>query len=137
MEVIIDMGVRQLIIVRKDLEMPAGKLAAQVAHASVGAFIESSTHSLNAQGDHEIYVNGNTPAGEWINGEYKKVVLGCKNLNELMKYQKIAEEHNLPSFLVEDLGLTVFNGEKTITCLGVGPIPDEMAVLFKRLQVYK
>ncbi|QJX80020.1 aminoacyl-tRNA hydrolase [Priestia megaterium] len=36
-----------------------------------------------------------------------------------------AKEKGLPAVLIEDSGLTVFNGVKTKTCLAIGPYNSE------------
>lgn len=122
---------KQLIIVRKDLEMPVGKLATQVAHASFSAIKECYRESKN-----------NDAVGkcldEWMSDAYTKVVLEVKNENQLIKYKNIADENKIPNALITDLGRTCFNHQETVTCLGVGPYDNEqLDKLFKRLRLYK
>ena len=85
---------KQIIIVRKDLNMSHGKMAAQVAHASMSFlswFIRNNADSdghIDAWFDKGILDN-------WINGIYTKVVLQAKNRNQLMKAVALAEELGL------------------------------------------
>ena len=53
------MELKQVIVVRQDLKLPAGKLAAQVAHASIGAI-----HKANQE-----------KQKQWMKQGMKKVVL--------------------------------------------------------------
>ena len=129
-------NIKQLIIVRKDLEMPAGKLAAQVSHASLLSFLNSL--DKNIEKNKETYIlDKNSYSYDWIHGSFAKVVLGVKNENQLLKYKKIAEENGIPFALITDEGRTCFDGEPTITCLGVGPYDnDTLDKFFKRLRLY-
>lgn len=98
------MELKQVIVVRKDLELGKGKLAAQVAHAAVSAAENSSFRR------------------EWIEEMQKKTVLKCNTLEELMQIYESAKKEGLPVALVRDAGLTQIP-EGTITCIGIGPAP--------------
>lgn len=102
------MGYKQVILVRDDLKLPKGKLAAQVAHASVGAMIKSHKDDID----------------RWRKEGMKKVVLRVKDLEELLSYKKLAEDAGLMSSIIEDAGHTVVE-PGTITCLGIGPDKEE------------
>ncbi|MFH0987521.1 MAG: peptidyl-tRNA hydrolase Pth2 [Patescibacteria group bacterium] len=96
---------KQVIVVRKDLKLGKGKLATQVAHASVLASDNSDFQK------------------EWKKEGQKKVVVWCKNLDELLSLYQESLNNNLPTALVEDAGLTqVERGTKT--SLGIGPAPE-------------
>lgn len=132
-------NIKQLIIVRKDLEMPVGKLAAQVSHASLLSFLNSLDKTDEKdEKSREIYIlNKDNCAYDWIHGSFAKVILGVKNESQLLKYKKIAEENDIPFALITDEGRTCFDGEPTITCLGVGPYDNEILdKFFKRLRLY-
>jgi peptidyl-tRNA hydrolase, PTH2 family len=98
---------KQVILVRDDLKMPKGKLAAQVAHASVEAVLRA---------DKSLMKN-------WHNEGMRKIVLKVKDLKELRKYLQLAKDANLVNALITDAGKTVFN-RPTITCLGIGPAQE-------------
>src|SRR3989338_8729536 len=102
------MSYKQVILVRHDLKLPKGKMAAQVAHASTGSLLKS----------HKDYITA------WKNEGMKKVVLKVKDLDELLKLKEMAEDAGLVTFLVEDAGKTVVE-PGTITCLGIGPDREE------------
>lgn len=93
---------KQVIIVRKDLKLGKGKLAAQVAHAAILASEKSKFKN------------------KWEKEGQKKVVLWCKNLEELLFLHKRAKSNNLPVVLVEDAGLTQIK-KGTKTCIAIGP----------------
>ena len=102
------MGLKQVIVMRADLKMGKGKIAAQSAHASVAALEKVATHTFN----------------EWISTGMKKVVLRVKDLDELLVCRRNAQDAGIVNALVEDAGLTVVE-PGTITCLGIGPDNEE------------
>ncbi|WP_456482387.1 peptidyl-tRNA hydrolase Pth2 [Methanopyrus sp.] len=101
---------KQVIVVRGDLELSRGKLAAQVAHASLGAFLRAK--------------ESGAPVEEWLKEGQKKVVLECEDEEELLELHELAKRRGLPSFLVRDAGLTELE-PGTVTCLGIGPEREE------------
>jgi len=105
-------SMKQVILVRSDLNLPKGKLAAQVAHAAVEAEINSSRKKVET----------------WINEGAKKVVLKIKDLNELKEIEKEARREKLTVSVIEDRGLTVVE-PGTITCMAIGP--DEEQIINK------
>jgi len=126
---------KQVIVVNKALDMPPGKLAAQVAHASLGAVMSVSLHRFN-----QIHIN--TPPDSalhsWLNGIFTKVVVYVKSEVKLLAVYEKAKNANKPCFLVQDCGLTCFNGVPTYTCVGIGPMfEDEFIGLTDKLQLLK
>ena len=103
---------KQIIIIRKDLDLPKGKLCAQVAHAAVSAFIETK----------KKYPQW---AEKWLKMGQKKIVLKVPTLKELLEIFNKVKEMNLPVVLIEDAGLTVLP-PGTITCIGIGPVPSQL-----------
>lgn len=99
---------KQVIVVNQALRLPKGKLAAQVAHGAVGAFLEAGVEAQRA----------------WLEEGMPKVVLAAPGVEDLLRLEHLAEEQGLPSCLVEDAGRTVVP-EGTLTCLGLGPAPDD------------
>jgi PTH2 family peptidyl-tRNA hydrolase len=101
-----------VIVIRDDLKISTGKLAVQVAHAAVSC-------TLNAKKNHSKWFN------EWYKEGQKKVAVRGFDLNHLYDLKLKAETLKLPTTLIKDAGLTEVPPE-TITCLGIGPGPNEM-----------
>lgn len=99
---------KQVIVVNNALKLPKGKLAAQVAHGAVGAYLAAGEDDQQA----------------WLDEGMPKIVLSAPGVEDLLRLEAQAHEHNLPCCLIEDAGRTVVP-EGTITCLGLGPAPDE------------
>ena len=99
---------KQVILVRSDLKLPKGKLAAQVSHASLEAALKSKSMTVK----------------EWQEDGAKKVVLKVADEKELRGFEKRASDAGLASALIADAGRTVLE-PGTITCLGIGPDDEE------------
>lgn len=143
---------RQVIIARKDLGMGAGKLAAQVAHASMAFMTSQIKEKALKVGDGyhaDISFDADIFEG-WISNIFTKTVCEAKNKNQLMKAVTIAEELGLEEgkdfFLIKDACLTELkpeeydeNGQgRVLTCIGFKPLDDETAhKISKKFQLYK
>ena len=99
---------KQVIVVRKDLKMDKGKIAAQVAHASLEAYKKTDPKDVV----------------EWEADGMKKVVLGVKNIKELMKIKENVKEANMPYSVIRDAGRTQVK-PGVVTVMGIGPVKDE------------
>jgi PTH2 family peptidyl-tRNA hydrolase len=102
------MELKQVILVRADLKMPKGKLAAQVAHGSVEAVLNSNDKLVQA----------------WRKQGMKKSVLRVENLDELSSLLVAAKNEGLKVGLINDAGRTCLP-EGTTTVLGIGPDSEE------------
>lgn len=103
---------KQVIVIRKDLKMGVGKIAAQAAHAAViGAEAVKSGHP-------RWY-------SSWFSGGQAKIAVKVKSLEELMKVKEHAENLDLPVAQVNDSGLTQLP-PGTTTCIAIGPGPEEL-----------
>lgn len=121
------MNVKQVIVVRKDLNMRKGKMVAQGSHASLGVIL--SMMEKISVGD----INGinvvvlrlllevGSPVEYWISTEFKKICVGVKSEEELMTVYEAAKTAELPCKLIEDRGHTEFHGVTTKTCCAIGP----------------
>ena len=107
-----DFEYKQAIVVRTDLRMGKGKIAAQVGHAVIMASEKTRKQRL-----------------EWWNAWYGegqcKVVLRVSSGEELEWLRVRADALGLPTAKVEDRGLTQLE-PGTVTCLGIGPAPADL-----------
>ncbi len=113
--------IRQTIVVRKDLNMRKGKMCSQVSHASMLSllnFMEKIDKGDSIQLKFE-YLKKST-IGEWLEGSFTKICLGCNSEEELDALYNKALELGLPVVMIVDNGLTEFNGVKTKTCIAIG-----------------
>ena len=99
---------KQVIVVRKDLNLSAGKLGAQVAHASVSSYKNTPKKDIE----------------KWELEGQKKVVLKISTEKELLDVFTKAKKEKLPCALIKDAGRTELT-PGTITCIGIGPTDDE------------
>ena len=99
--------IKQVIIVRTDIEMGKGKLAAQVAHASLMSYFEVEKIDKNV-------------AKEWLDTGEKKIVLKVDTEEDLKKLFNAFKYKKIPAALASDAGLTQLP-PGTKTALGIGP----------------
>ena len=143
---------RQIIIARKDLNMHPGKLAAQVAHASLAFLSNKIRYKGQLDGDFvNVYLSiPKDVYDEWFCGVFTKTICEAKNRNQLMKAVTIAEELGLQEgkdfFLIKEACFTDLepeeideNGQgRILTCIGFRPLDDETAwKISKKFQLYK
>lgn len=102
---------KQIIVMRKDLNMRKGKMIAQGAHASMKATI------LHLE-DPRVQ--------SWLNdGRFTKIAVYVNSEEELIQVRNNAVESGIICEEIIDSGKTEFNGIPTRTCLGVGPDTHE------------
>jgi len=100
---------KQVIIIRNDLKMGKGKIAAQASHASLEAFLLTSKKNPSA-------------VSNWQEIGQKKVVLKVDSKDELLRlFQEV--KNILPAVLIKDAGLTQL-ASPDVTCVGIGPIKE-------------
>lgn len=123
---------KQIIVMRKDLNMRKGKMVAQGAHASMKAILNlgSIIRTHPQEQDYALHIDV-TPEFhpalyEWLEGRFTKVCVGVDSEQELIDvYTKavIAEVECVA--LIKDAGLTEFGGVPTYTCCAIGPAYPE------------
>ena len=147
---------KQIIIVRRDLNMSPGKLAAQVSHASMAFLtnmIRKNVCDISSVEPERVisYVQFDIDTwDDWINGIFTKIICEAKNKHSLEKVYTVANELGLKEnedyFLIKDCCLTELEPEeydesgigRTLTCIGFRPLPDDIAArISKKYQLYK
>eukprot|EP00796_Vickermania_ingenoplastis_P010867 gene10867-7533_t len=104
---------KMVLVVRRDLKMGAGKVAAQCAHAAV-----ASVEVLSELGSSDAPLTPTQIAWHqwftsWRHMGYAKVVLQCPDEAEMMA---------LPYYIIRDAGRTqIAAGSKTVIAVGPGP----------------
>lgn len=119
---------KQVIVIRKDLNMRKGKMVAQGAHASMKAILDlMNMHSTEEPGVHEktLYLTDGTPLMDWIDGIFTKICVSVDSEKELLEVYNNAKNAGLLCSLIQDAGLTEFDGVPTYTCCAIGPNWDE------------
>lgn len=112
-----EFDVKQVIVVRRDLSMRKGKLAAQVAHASMKFLIVNDESNRNDV----IQTKLNEEEVEWLHGSHTKIVVGVDSEQELRDLVLKAKLADVEVHTVIDEGRTEFNGVATLTCAAFGP----------------
>jgi len=101
---------KQVLALRKDLQLGKGKLAAHASHASIAAYRKAlSSHPENVE--------------EWEAGGEKKIAVSVNSEAEILELFELIKRHKIPCALIRDAGLTQIS-PGTITALGIGPWDD-------------
>lgn len=100
---------KQAIVARTDIGMGTGKLAAQVAHASLSAYEDADDRTRK----------------KWKGEGQKKVVLKAGSEREIFELADRAEREGLPHAVIRDAGHTQLD-PGTVTTLAVGPGRDDL-----------
>lgn len=126
---------KQVIVLRKDLNMRKGKMVAQGAHASMKVILDMMTgqggikyfSSGGQVGEITKYLKfeGGTAINDWITGLFTKVCVSVDSEEELISIYDKAKEKGIPCSIIEDAGLTEFNGIPTKTAVAIGPAWSE------------
>ncbi|MCF0225930.1 MAG: peptidyl-tRNA hydrolase [Methanobrevibacter sp.] len=100
---------KQVMIVRSDLKMGKGKIAAQCCHGCLGAYKKANPNKVK----------------EWEKTGMAKVTCKVGSLDELLELKKLASANNVPHCLVVDAGKTQLP-TSTTTVLAIGPDNDKI-----------
>ena len=138
---------RRLFIMRKDLQMSPGKLAAQVGHCAEVYWLNQMNRTgvfhhqvqMVAHIDEDVYE-------DYIHGNIIKTICEAKNKKHLLKAKTVAEElglkENKDFGFIEDKCFTELTPEEedgtTITGIWFKPLPDDIShIISKKYQLYK
>lgn len=112
---------KQIIILRKDLNMRKGKMVAQGAHASMKVTLENLRDKR---------------VKEWLRGAFAKIAVSVDSEEELLDLYIEAKNQGFLVALIQDKGLTEFHGILTNTAIAIGPdIPEKLDELTGKLKL--
>lgn len=113
---------KQTIVVRADLQMGKGKLAAQSSHASLSAY-------------KKVLKSDPETARAWEEEGQKKVVLKVGSEAELLEFYNKGKAAGIPCELIRDAGHTQVE-PGTLTCFAAGPWDErELDALYGKLKL--
>ncbi len=107
---------KQVIVMRKDLNMRKGKMIAQGAHASLKVLLDAG--ALEGARFSLALAPG---MAAWLSGRFTKVCVSVDSEAALDAVVEKARAAGVPCALVVDAGATEFHGVPTKTCCAVGP----------------
>jgi len=103
---------KMVIVVRQDLKMGKGKVAAQCAHAAVGAY-------------KQLQLKNEELLRYWEYNGQPKVVVKCQDEMELIALQHHAKSLGVISTIIQDAGRTqIAPGSRTV--LSIGPAKEDL-----------
>jgi len=113
---------KMVIVVRRDLNMRKGKVAAQVAHASMKFLIDNNE---SERGD-EVIVKLSNAEAMWLSGSFTKIVVSVDSEDKLKDLMLQAQLSDIEVHPIVDAGRTEFNGVPTLTCAAFGPCDADL-----------
>lgn len=136
---------KQVIVMRRDLKMRKGKIAAQSGHACVEAVLMAlaKENRLNDVRVSDGWISiGNetreaTPLSEWFSNGVAKICVYVDSEEALLDLDRQGKELGFITALVQDAGHTEFHGKPTYTCLAFEPLyPEQIDQLTGDLPLY-
>lgn len=126
---------KMMIVMRRDLNMRKGKIAAQAGHACIDAVL-MALKKEGRMNDFEICEDGlilnnaekiNSPLSDWFSYGCAKICVYVNSEEELFEIENKAKEKGIIASVITDAGMTEFHGVPTKTCLALEPLPAEIA----------
>ena len=117
------METKQVIVIRKDLNMRRGKEIAQGAHASISFLVEAFSRGNFGRSKEKLSSAEHT----WLQSGMKKICVSVASEAELLDIHKAALADGLSSHLIRDSGKTEFGGRATLIACAIGP-DDSVAI---------
>jgi PTH2 family peptidyl-tRNA hydrolase len=116
------MAVKQIIVMRTDLNMRKGKQIAQGAHASLKVFLDRQVMANSGF----LSVPLDQAMEQWVNGVFTKICVQVGSEEELVRVYEAALKAGIPAALITDMGATEFHGVPTMTCCAIGPCEADL-----------
>jgi PTH2 family peptidyl-tRNA hydrolase len=107
---------KQVIVLRKDLNMRKGKMVAQGAHASMAAILKLAVR----EGD-RLVIPLDERIEPWLLGRFTKICVSVNSEAELFAIHEKSLAAGVLTSLILDSGVTEFGGVPTNTAVAVGP----------------
>lgn len=98
---------KQVIVIRKDLNMRKGKMVAQGSHASLGAYLRTEKDDQK----------------KWMSEGQTKICVSVDSEEDLINVYSLAAKLGLPAVLIRDAGHTELP-PNTATAVGIGPCEE-------------
>jgi PTH2 family peptidyl-tRNA hydrolase len=126
---------KMMIVMRRDLKMRKGKIAAQAGHACIDAVL-MALQKENRLTDFEMTSDGmvlkdtgkqDTPLSDWFQYGCAKVCVYVDSEEALLDIAQKAQEKGILASVITDAGMTEFHGIPTKTCLALEPLIAEVA----------
>ena len=121
------MTIKQVLVVRKDLNMRKGKIAAQCAHASMKVLVDMADIWKSGDGRTVFSIDDiSEEMREWLQGPFTKICVSVNSEAELDAIYNDALNKHIPAALIIDSGKTEFNGVPTKTVVAIGPAQSSL-----------
>ncbi len=126
---------KMMIVMRRDLKMRKGKIAAQAGHACIDAVLMALSKE-GRMNDFEMSSEGislkktdkpSSPLSDWFMYGCAKVCVYVDSEEALLDIATKAKEKGIIASVITDAGMTEFHGVPTKTCLALEPLPAEVA----------
>ena len=113
---------KQVIVIRKDLNMRKGKMVAQGAHASMKVILDMMI-KIPSEDEKTLYYGepGMESVKNWLEEKYTKICVSVNSEEELKEIYNKAISAGIPASIILDAGLTEFDGVPTYTASAIGP----------------
>jgi len=116
------MQTKQVIVIRKDLNMRRGKQIAQGSHASMAAILKLMSVSSDSDSTtRQLQLLKKDPINIWLSESFTKICVSCDSEEEILEIHRKAEKAGMLNALITDSGKTEFNNIPTVTALAIGP----------------
>lgn len=122
------MNTKQVIVIRKDLNMRKGKMIAQGSHAAMSFLTKGGRVDYDYQHvgrDDYFYKDLESKyvdeINHWLENSFRKICVYVNSEQELDELHQKALDNGLISHMIIDNGATEFNGVLTKTCIAIGP----------------
>lgn len=110
---------KQVIVIRKDLNMRKGKMVAQGCHACLGAVMDT----INDYNTVMLF-------RDWYTGAQTKITVSVDSEQQLLDLYDAVKVSGLKVSMITDHGLTEFHNVPTLTALAIGPAEHDAIDVF-------